>query len=462
MRFFFTALFLSGQLLAAAATLAAGAAPRNVILIIGDGMDDQQISIARNYLRGASGKLLLDEMPLRAAVGVLAIEDKEDGAPVYVADSANTATSIATGVNTSRGRIATSAGSDLDLPTIVERAAASGLRTGIVTTASVTDATPAAFASHVSMRLCQAPDRMIDIRYRGIPLGGCPADLKANGGRGSIAEQLAVSPLHILLGGGSKYFNPKAEAETISVLDLAARQGFQLAANGTELAASDPAGRVLGLFSPGTMPVRLQGENDRSAEPPQPSLLNRLHHYLGSVSMPAPMRCVVNTDAARVPSLRQMTDAALASLSRDNQRGFFLMVESASIDKQSHERRACGSIGELQQLEEALASALDFAAGHPDTLVLVTADHSHAAQIVPVESLYSAYPIPIYTPGQLVLIETPEGGLMAVNYATNNFSHEEHTGANVPLFGNAVAMGRVPSYLQQRDIFDIIRDYLGL
>jgi alkaline phosphatase len=463
MRFFITAILLCSPFCAAlAAPAAAGAPPHNVILIIGDGMDDQQISIARNYLRGASGRLLLDDLPLRAAVGVLTIEDKQDGAPVYVADSANTATSIATGVTTSRGRIATSAGSDLDLPTIAELAAAGGLRTGIVTTASVTDATPAAFASHVSMRLCQAPDRMVDISYRGIPLGGCPADLKANGGRGSIAEQLAESSLHILLGGGRKYFAPVAEGASYSVLELAGQQGFQLVADGAELAASDPDGRVLGLFSPGTMPVRLQGENGRTAEPPQPSLLNRLHHYLGSVSMPAPMRCVANPDAASVPSLKQMTDAALASLSRDNERGFLLMVESASIDKQAHERKACGSIGELQQLEEALASALDFAAGNPGTLVLVTADHSHAAQIVPVESLYAAYPIPIYTPGQLVLVTTPEGGLMAVNYATNNFSHEEHTGANVPLFGNAEALGRVPPYLQQGEIFTIISDYLGL
>lgn len=462
MRYFFTAIFLCGQLLAAAAASAAAGPARNVILIIGDGMDDQQISIARIYLRGASGKLLMDEMPLRAAVGVLTIEDREDGAPVYVADSANTATAVATGITTSRGRIATSAGSDQDLTTIVELAAAKGLRTGIVTTASVTDATPAAFASHVSMRLCQAPDSMVDIRYRGIPLGGCPADLKANGGRGSIAEQLAVSPLHILFGGGRKYFHPPAEGQTFSVLELAEQQGFQLVSSATELAAADPDGRVLGMFSRGTMPVRLQGENGRTAEPPQASLLNGLHHSLGSVSLPAPLRCVANPEATSVPSLRQMTDSALARLARDNERGFFLMVESASIDKQSHERNACGAIGEVEQLEEALSSALDFAARHPDTLVLVTADHSHAAQLVPVESLYAAYPVPIYTPGMLARIETPEGGLMAVNYATNNFSHEEHTGANVPLFGNAAALGRVAPYLLQQDIFKVIRDYLEL
>ena len=77
-----------------APTLAAGApaeGPRQVILIVGDGMDEQQITIARNYLEGASGTLLMDRMPLRAASQILTTEDKVDGKPVYVADSANTA-----------------------------------------------------------------------------------------------------------------------------------------------------------------------------------------------------------------------------------------------------------------------------------------------------------------------------------------------------------------------------------
>ena len=462
MRYLLAAILACSSWVAGATSIGAAKAPRNVILIIGDGMDDQQISIARNYLRGASGRLLLDEMPARAAVGVLTIEDREDGAPVYVADSANTATSLATGAITSRGRIATSAGSDLDLPTIVELAAAQGLRTGIVTTASVTDATPAAFASHISLRLCQAPDEMVDIRYRDVYLGGCEADLVANGGKGSIAEQLATSPLNIILGGGSRYFAPLAEGQQISVLELAAQRGFLTVSSGEELAAAGPGERLLGLFSEGAMPVRLQGDGASAAQAPRPSLLNRLHPYLGSVELPAPSHCVPNPAAAAAPGLRQMTDAALARLSRDNARGFFLMVESASIDKQAHERKACGSIGEIEQLEEALASALAFAATHPDTLVLVTADHAQAAQLVPVESLYASYPIPIYTPGMLERIETPEGSLMAINYATSNFSREEHTGANVPLFGNAVALGLIPAYLPQPQLFGIMRDYLDL
>jgi alkaline phosphatase len=449
--------------LTGAATAVAGAGEtRNVILIIGDGMDDQQITIARNYLRGAAGELLLDTMPLRAAVGVLAIEDKIDGKPVYVADSANTATSMATGVVTSRARIATSAGSDEDLATIVELAAARGYRTGIVTTASVTDATAAAFASHVSFRRCEGPRTMVDIQYGTINLGGCPEDLKANGGRGSIAEQLVASPLHVILGGGRKHFTADAEGEVFSVLELAVDNGFTVVGSPAELGSAPPAPRLLGLFSAGNMPVRLRGEDGRAAESPRPTMLNRMHGYLGDVSLPAPMNCTANPAAAKVPSLRQMTETALATLARDNKRGFFLMVESASIDKQAHERKPCGSIGELEQLEEALASALAFAASHPRTLVLVTADHSQAAQLVPVTSLFAAYPVPIYTPGKIALINTPEGGLMAVNYATNNFSHEEHTGANVPLFSNSEGEGLVTPYLVQAQIFTIMRTYLGL
>ena len=163
-----------------------------------------------------------------------------------------------------------------------------------------------------------------------------------------------------------------------------------------------------------------------------------------------------------MPTLKQMTDAALAHLSANNDKGFFLMIESASIDKQSHERKPCGSIGEVEQLEEALQSALAFSRTHPKTLILVTADHSQAAQLIPYESLFSAYPIPVYTPGYLAQIETPEGSVMSVNYATTNFMMEEHTGAAVPLYANSQGQGKIPAFVQQPEIFKIMMDYLGL
>lgn len=436
--------------------------PRHVILIIGDGMDEQQLTIARNYLKGARGRLLLDDMPLRGASQILTIEDKPDGKPVYVADSANTATSMATGQVTSRGRIGTSAGSDKPIENIVELAGAAGYRTGIVSTASVTDATPAAFAAHINFRLCENPTQVDEVVYRDIPLGSCAQHARARGGQGSISEQLARSQVDVILGGGQKHFSPAAEGSEQSVLDLARDNGFQVVTTADALAARNPEQRLLGLFSPSTMPVRLQGEGGRTAEAPEPSLLNHVHRYLGEVTLPAVMSCEPNPDAARVPSLRQMTEAALDHLSRDNDRGFFLMIESASIDKQSHERKPCGSIGEVEQLEEALATALAFADAYPRTLILVTADHSQAAQLIPYESLFAAYPIPTYTPGMLARIRTPEGSHMAVNYATTNFMMEEHTGAAVPLYSNSEGVGRVANFIQQPEIFRITRDYLGL
>ena len=436
--------------------------PRRVILLIGDGMDDQQITIARNYLKGARGKLLLDSLPLRASVQVLATEDLENGAPVYVSDSANTATSLATGVVTSLGRIATGPVTDNDLTTIVELAAAAGLRTGLVTTASVTDATIAAFAAHISSRSCEDPDHMVDIAVFGYRIADCSGDLKANGGKGSIAEQLAVSPVDVLLGGGGEHFTPVVEGGTVSVADLAREAGFQVVGSTGELLDMDPQKRLLGLFARGTMPVRLQGQDGRVAEAPRRSWLNYLHPYLGSVDLPTPMACEPNPGYGGAPTLQQMTRAALANLGRDDGRGFFLVVESASIDKQAHERKPCGSIGEMEQLEEALATVLEFAREHPDTLVMVTADHAQVAQLVPDESLFAAYPVPVFTPGKLARIITPEGGRLAVNYATNDFIQEEHTGAAVPLFSNEEGIGLIPPFLDQPRIFHIARDYLGI
>ena len=436
--------------------------PRHVILIIGDGMDDQQITIARNYLHGARGRLRLDELPVRATAQVLTVQDRVDGAPVYVADSANTATSLATGVVTSRGRLGTLPGSGENVTNIVELASAAGYRTGIVTTASVTDATPGSFVAHINFRLCENPSLMREVNYEGIILGECSAHLKVNGGGGSIAEQLAESDLDVLLGGGSKHFRQQVEGGAISVQALAEGQGFQVVGNPVELARADPERRLLGLFSPSTMPVRLQGEGGRRAEAPDPSWLNYVHRYLGDVTLPAPMLCEKNPAFEQVPDLKSMTQAALDHLSRDNRQGFFLMIESASIDKQSHERRPCGSIGELEQLEEALAASLAFARKHPRTLILVTADHAQAAQLIPEESLFKGYPIPTYTPGLLARLRTPEGAIMAVNYATTNFSMEEHTGANVPLFANREGRKIIPPFVQQPDLFAIMRDYLGL
>ena len=149
-------------LFAALCSISVPSVAGNVILIIGDGMDDHQITIARNYLVGSRGKLTLDQLSLRSTAQVLTVDDENPDQAVYVADSANSATSIASGVVTSIGRVGTSAGDDKDLVNIVELAHLQGIKTGIVSTASITDATPASFYAHVSERGCENPEMMVE------------------------------------------------------------------------------------------------------------------------------------------------------------------------------------------------------------------------------------------------------------------------------------------------------------
>jgi alkaline phosphatase len=423
---------------------ARGSAAPKVILIIGDGMDQQQITIARDYLAGYDGRLTLDTLPVRSSVQIQTLAEEDPRVPEYVADSANTATSMATGIVTSAGRIGTTAGTDLDVATIMELAAAAGLGTGIVTTSSVTDATPASFVAHVSNRLCEGP--------RSMAAGGnCPADLKANGGKGSIAEQIAASRVDVVLGGGERYFAQVAEGETKrTVRDLAAANGFRVIGTAAELASLKPGGKVLGLFAPSTMRVLGRGAGGAQAERVK-------HDESGRALLPEPFPCEPNPDYGATPPLAAMTRAALAHLDR---RAFVLMIESASIDKQSHVRRPCGQIGELKQLDDTLNVALEYASAHPETLVLVTADHSQAAQLVPERSWLGANAA---SPGHFARIRTPEGAIMGVNYATNDSDvQEDHTGADVPLVASGAAAGEVPAAVRQTDIFQIMMRHLKL
>jgi alkaline phosphatase len=435
--------FVPAALLALSLTSPAFAAPaRNVILIVGDGMDDNQITIARNYLVGARGRLTIDNLPQRGSAQVLTVDESNPRFPVFVADSANSATSIATGAVTSMGRIATSAGDDQDLETIVEQAAAAGLRTGLVTTVSITGGTPAAFASHVANRGCATPAAMSSSR--------CRADAIAGGGPGSIAEQLALGKVDVLMGGGARYFKDKVSDDEHTVTELAQANGFSIVESLAELATLSPPKKVLGLFADNLMPVRLIGEKDRTAE----------RIAVTDTEYPAPMHCVINPDFESVPPLSAMTAEAIRLL--NNPKGFFLMVESGSVDKQSHMRRPCGAIGELEQLDEAVAVALEFAHSNGNTLIIVTADHGHSAQIIPAFNWFSNIGFH-HTPGYYARLYTADGGVMGVAYATTTATlGETHTGVHVPVFANAAEDVELPTHLTQPDLFGIFRRYLRL
>ncbi|MEE4203193.1 MAG: alkaline phosphatase [Halieaceae bacterium] len=430
--------------------------PANVILIIGDGFDDQHVTMGRNYLEGAGGTLLLDQMPMRGALHIETVDD--DLKPVYVADSANTATTIATGVITQIGRIGTDP-QDRDIETIAEAAIKSGMRAGVVSTSAVTDATPASFVAHVSHRSCQNAKSVLGSNYYGTQMAGCPDDAAPNGGPGSISEQMATSKMSVILGGGAKHFKQRFKGEkAIDVASVAEQSGFRVLRERAELATVKPGERLLGLFADGHLPVRLQGQGGRRAE----SVTVTNEGDTSNIRHPEPMHCEPNPDYRDTPPLAELTEVALKQLSTDNRNGFFLMVESASIDKQSHGRNPCGSIGEIQQLEESLAVALEFAQDHPNTLVVVTADHAQAAQIIPEPSRYAGTTAPAYSPGKVARIINPDDTLMAINYATTVRSSANHTGANVPLFANEVGLKTLTPFLRQRDLHAAMMQHLGL
>ena len=123
-------------------------------------MGDSEITAARNYSTGPGGRLALDTLPLTGTSTTYSVQEKNPALPDFVPDSAATGTAWATGHKTSNGRISTSAGDDRDLPTILEIAGQRGYRTGDVTTAELTDATPAVLAAYVAQRSCQGPADM--------------------------------------------------------------------------------------------------------------------------------------------------------------------------------------------------------------------------------------------------------------------------------------------------------------
>ena len=296
---------------------------RNVVLFIGDGVDDHQLTIARNYLLGADGMFVFETFEHQAATKVLTVLEEDPRVPEYVGDSASGGTAIAAGVVTSRGRIATRAGTGEPVPTLLEFAARAGKQTGIVTTSSITDATPASFAAHIGRRFCEGPRDMLptptDPR--------CPQDLKANGGRGSIAEQLAVSGVNLLLGGGYERFDQPDEAG-VSVLRRARDAGYQIVRDAAGLRkAEGDAGQILGLFGDNTLPVEWVGEGGGRARPVRLTAG-------GQVIDPAPFQCVDNPGFGSRPTLEAMTRWALTRLELAPT-GFFLLVESASIDKRA-------------------------------------------------------------------------------------------------------------------------------
>jgi alkaline phosphatase len=299
---------------------------RNVIFIQGDGLGMSHREVTRLATVGKDGQLAMDSLEF-AGWTYTDSADPEDA----VTDSAAGATAFASGVRTYNGAVGVDADGN-PAPTLLERARRAGKATGLVTTAQVTDASPAAFGAHV-------PDR---------------------GDQSEIARQyLESSRPDVILGGGEDWWypagnpgewpdNPAEDPTEASrgtegnLVERAQDLGYTYVSDPEDLA--DARGRrLLGLFANQEMfQQRNEGEGD-VYDPEVP--------------------------------LVDMADKALDVLSRDRD-GFFLFVEEEGIDEFAHRSNATRTIQTGQALDEAVALALEFQERHPNTLVLVAGDHA--------------------------------------------------------------------------------------
>lgn len=413
-----------------------GGKAKNVILLIGDGMGDSEITIARNYAYGAAGTLPgIDALPLTGSYTTYSVykDGAEKGKPDYVPDSAATGTAWATGTKTYDNAVSVDVDGNV-LPTILEIAKANGYRTGNVTTSEIQDATPAVQVAHVDLRSCYGPDSPT-----------CGNDALAAGGLGSISEQLLDTRPDVTLGGGRATFGQTAKAGQWSgqtLLAQAAARGYQVTTDAAGLdavTAADQSKPLLGLFADGNFPTRY----------------NATTATVGGAETPT--TCTENS--SRLPSslsLASLTTKAIDLLANSStrNRGFFLQVEGASIDKRDHAADACGQIGETVDLDEAVQVALEFAKRDKNTLVIVTADHAHTSQIVdqtPLSSLSTA-------------LTTADGTVMKISYGTETSpgGSQQHTGSQVRIAGYGPGAANVVGLTDQTDTFGTITRTLGL
>jgi len=281
---------------------------RSLILFIGDGMGVQITSIALLYAEKEMGaELNMIKLANQGVTGLVSTHSADK----LVTDSAASGTAIATGVMTNNGVVGMAPDGGI-LQNLFEVALWEGKAVGVVTTTSVTDATPGSFLAHVPYR----------------------------GEHEDIAGQIVEGSANVVMGGGRMFFQPPPDGKRKDGSDLieAARErGFQVAFTAEELEAAGQ-GRLLGLFSREVMPFEL----DR--------------------------------DQALVPSLADMMTKALDILD-DDPDGFMLVVEGGRIDHAAHENSIEDALADLFAFDEAIGRAMTYQESDSTLAIVVTADH---------------------------------------------------------------------------------------
>ncbi|KAI0009066.1 alkaline phosphatase-like protein [Xylariaceae sp. FL0662B] len=329
---------------------------KNVILFIGDGMTTNMITAARllghKSINGKYQSLLqMDEFPVVGHQMTHSIDS-------FITDSANSASALYSGHKSTVNAMGVYADSSPDafddpkVETIVEILKRTwDSAWGAVSTAAISDATPIALSSHSRSRY----------QY------------------GSLVDQALNSVTNyswtnqggpdVWFGGGAEQFYPGDESyQGKDYYAAFSEAGYEISLNKTSLLELGNSSKALGIFCQSHMPVWL----DRNVF--TDNLANFKNDPLGS-----------ENPALDLPGLKEMTLKAIDILhTRGGDKGFFLMSEGASIDKQMHALdydRALGDLLELDDTVRATIAHLRALGELENTLVLVTADHGHGFDV---------------------------------------------------------------------------------
>jgi alkaline phosphatase len=353
---------------------------KNIIMLVGDGMGIAHRTAARIVAGGVSqGKarklLAMDTFPVTGLVMTASLDS-------IVTDSSPGMSNYMTGnkaANNQEGVFPDDTLDPFDNPRVEYLAEylkrTRGTALGVVTTADVFDATPAAMAVHTSNRGAGTGivDQFFDDRELTglqvlmgggrkwfLPRQGDDRSASANGSHRATASDY-VLPADLVRGWGAAPGRRDPERDLLGDMRQA---GWRYAAERHELGEVRPGDRLLGLFALGNMNVALDKIDGRRAmargEPPG---------VVGDFGIPASGERFTDQ-----PMLEEMTEAALKALG-GAKNGFLLLVEGASIDKQAHNMDSERWIVDTIEFDRAVAVARRFAERHPDTLVIVTADH---------------------------------------------------------------------------------------
>lgn len=333
---------------------------KNIILFVGDGMSVSTVTAARIHdgqkrgVDGESNNLGIDRLPYLALTKTYSHNGQ-------VSDSAPTASAMMTGVKMSNGVIGMNssvtekdclAGEKNKVTSLGAMAKAAGMSVGIISTARITHATPAAVYAHTAFRDWEDNNAM-------------PAECKAAGIK-DISTQLVTWPhgdgLTVALGGGRQHFLPDTASDPEDNDRKGARKdGIDLMRawtdrypnsgavvwNKEQFDKIDPKNtrHLLGLFERGHMEYEADRAKDKGGE----------------------------------PSLAEMTSKSIDMLSQ-NGKGYFLMVEGGRIDHAHHSGNAARALEDTLAFDAALKIALS-KVNIEETLVVLTADHSHTLTI---------------------------------------------------------------------------------